>query len=143
MSIEDNKALVRRFVEELFNQKHLAIIDELIDANYLDHTPDVALPPGPEGYRQFASLNLTAFPDSHIIIEDQIAEGDKVVSRYTSQGTHTGDFMGIAPTGKSITITGIEINRIAAGKIVEGWSNFDLLGLLQQLGVLPPLQPAS
>jgi steroid delta-isomerase-like uncharacterized protein len=143
MSTEDNKALVRRFIEELFNQKNVAVIDELIDASYLDHTPGTALPPGPEGYRQFASLFLTAFPDSHIAVEDQIAERDKVVSRYTSQGTHKGDFMGIAPTGKSITITGIEINRIASGKIVEGWSNFDMLGLLQQPGVVPPAGQAS
>jgi steroid delta-isomerase-like uncharacterized protein len=92
---------------------------------------------GLEAYRQFISMYVTAFPDLHFMVEDLIAEGDRVVARYTGQGTHQGDLMGIPPTGKQITVTNILITRIANGKIVEQWLNFDALGMLQQLGVVP------
>jgi steroid delta-isomerase-like uncharacterized protein len=139
MSTEQNKALARRFIEEIWNQKNLALARELIAATYVFHTPGSppGLPPGPEGFHQFASAFLTAFPDVHTSIEDQLAEGDKVVTRWTSRGTNTGSLFGMPTTGKSATITGITIDRFAEGKIVESWDELDQLGMLQQLGVIP------
>ncbi len=139
MSTEQNKAFARRFIEEIWNQKNLAVAKELIAATYVFHTPGSprGLPLGPEGFQQFASAFLTAFPDVHTSIEDQLAEGDKVVTRWTSRGTNTGSLFGMPTTGKSATITGITIDRIAEGKLVESWDELDQLGMLQQLGVIP------
>jgi steroid delta-isomerase-like uncharacterized protein len=137
MSVEENKAIARRTFEEIWNQGNLAAIDELYDANQVSHGLGMDVPPGAAGLKQFISLYRTAYPDTHFTIEDQIAEGDKVVTRWSATGTHRGDLMGIAPTGKRVTVTGMTINRIAGGKIVETWNNFDALGQLQQLGVVP------
>ena len=141
MSAEDNKALARRFVEEFWDQKNLAAADELIAANHVDHTPGSppGLPPGPTGFKQFGSVYFTAFPDLRITIDDQVAEGDMVVTRWTSHGTNTGSLFGMPATNKSATITGITISRIVDGKAVETWTNFDNLGMLQQLGVIPSM----
>ena len=136
MSTEHNKALVRRFIEEVWNQKHLASIDVLVATNYLDHTS--GNPPGPEGLKQFAEAYISAFPDLHTTIEDQVAEGDKVVTRWTSYGTNTGSFFGQPATGKSAMIAGMSIDRIADGKIFESWDALDQLGMLQQLEMIPP-----
>ena len=112
MSTEENKAIVRRATEELFNKNNLAVIDELYATNFVSHgTP--AMTPDREGYKQFVTMSHTALPDFHTTIEDMIAEGDKVVQRFTARGTHKGEFMGIPPTGKQVTITGIAIDRIA------------------------------
>lgn len=140
MSAEDNKVLSRRLFQEFWDQKHLMVVNELLAANHVDHTPGSppGLPPGPEGIKQFASLYFTAFPDIRVTIEDQVAEGDRVVTRWRAQGTNTGSLFGMPATNKSATITGITIDRVASGKIVETWTNFDNLGMLQQLGVLPP-----
>lgn len=143
MSKENNKALVRRFYEEVFNQKKRAAIDEFSDPNYVDHTAPPGLPAGIEGQKQLIGMYLTAFPDLHLTVEDMIAEGDKVVSRWSGSGTHQGKFMGIPPTGKQGTVTGIEIIRIAGSKFVEHWMELDALGLLQQLGVVPAPGQAS
>ena len=139
MSTEDNKALTRRFFQEFWDQKNLSVADELMATDHVDHTPGSppGLPPGPEGFKQFASVYFAAFPDLRLTIEDMVAEGDEVVTRWTSHATHTGNFIGIPPTGKSASITGITINCIVEGKSVETWTNFDMLGLLQQLGVVP------
>ncbi len=137
MSTEENKAIDRRIVEEVWNRKNLALVDELVDANFVLHGvggPDLK---GPEGFKQFVNINATAFPDFHVTIEDMIAEGDKVVSRVTARGTHQGDFMGIAPTGKQFEVTAIIISRYAGGKMVEGWLVNDVLGMMQQIGVVP------
>ena len=141
MSTQDNKALARRFFEEFWDQKNLAVADELLAANHVDHTPGSppGLPPGPEGFKQFASAYFTAFPDIRITIEDQVAEGDRVVTRWKAQGTNTGSLFGMPATNKSATITGITIDRVASGKIVETWTNFDNIGMLQQLGVIPSM----
>ena len=141
MSAEENKALNHRFFEEFWDQKNLAVADELIDAHHVNHTPGSApgLPPGPEGFKQFASVFMTAFPDLHLTIDDEIAEGDRVVTRWPSYGSHTGSLMGMPPTGKSIRITGITITRLTDGKATETWTNFDMLGLLQQIGVIPAM----
>ncbi len=143
MSTEDNKAQVRRFYEEVFNQKKRAAIDEFSDPSYVDHTAPPGLPGGIEGQKQLIGMYLTAFPDLHLTVEDMIAEGDKVVSRWTASGTHPGEFMGIPPTGKQLIAKGIEINRIAGRKFVEHWMELDTLGLLQQLGVVPMSGQAS
>ena len=137
MSTEANKATVRRFYEEVFNQKNRAAIEEFVDRNGIDHALPPGLPAGIEGSKQFITMYLTAFPDLHFTVEDMIAEGDKVVARLTTRGTQQGAFMGIPPTGKQATITAIDINRIVGGKSVEHWLNMDTLGLLQQLGVIP------
>jgi predicted ester cyclase len=141
MSAEDNKALCRRFFQEFWIQKNLAIADELLAANFVDHTPGSppGLPPGPAGHKQFASLYFTAFPDIRATIEDIVAEGDKAVIRWKVQGTNTGNMFGMPATNKSATFTGITINRIAGDQIAEQWVNFDALGMLQQLGVIPSM----
>ena len=136
MSTEDNKALVQRGIEEVWNQKNLAVLDEIASRDYVSHNPAMTTH-GLEQYKQLVSMYFSAFPDLHFTIEDQIAEGDKVVSRFSARGTHQGAFMGIPPTGKQGFVTGIGIDRFANGKIVEGWFNSDDLGLLQQLGILP------
>ena len=141
MTEEANKALARRSFEELWNQGNLAAAPELYDANHISHGLGVDVPPGIEGLTQFITLYRTAYPDTHFTIEDQIAEGDKVVTRWTAIGTHQGELMGIPPTGKRVTVTGMAISRIGGGKLIETWNNFDALGQFQQLGVVPG--PAS
>jgi steroid delta-isomerase-like uncharacterized protein len=135
MSTEDNKALARRAYEVL-NQRDLALVDELCAPDIVDHNASMTIQ-GLEALKQFLSMYLTASPDLYFTIEDQVAEGDKVVTRYTARGTHLGPFMGIPPTGKHVIVTGIGIIRVANGKIVEEWANGDNLGLLQQIGVVP------
>ncbi|MDZ7359293.1 MAG: ester cyclase [candidate division KSB1 bacterium] len=134
---EQNKALSRRITEECFNKGNLAVADEFVAANFTDHGAPPGLAPGAEGFKQLVAMYRNAFPDMRITIEDVIAEGDKVVMRWTARGTHKGDLMGIAPTGKTVTVTGIGIDRIANGKIVEHWESFDQMGMMQQLGVIP------
>ena len=136
MSIEENKALSLRVTEEIFNQGNLDLVDEIIDKNFIAHGSSEDTK-GPEGLKQFASQFRSAFPDLKITTQDQIAEGDRVVSRQLAIGTHKGELQGIAPTGKQITITAIIIDRSAGGKIVESWSNIDMLGLMQQIGAVP------
>jgi predicted ester cyclase len=137
MSAEENKANARRIFEGI-NQGNLAVIDELCAPTFVSHSPPTTTH-GPEAYKQSFSIGLTAFPDSHFTIEDQLAEGDKVATRYTFSGTHQGEFMGIPPTGKHVTFTGISISHWVDGKLVENWINSDTLGYLQQLGVIPSL----
>ena len=143
MSTEENKTAVRYFYEEIVNQKKRAGLDEFIDPNYVDHFTPPGIPGGLEGARQTFDMFLTAFPDLHFTVEDLIAEGDEVVARATMSGTQHGAFMGIPPTGKQVTITGIDINRFVGGKSVEHWLEMDTLGLLQQLGVVPAPGQAS
>ena len=138
MSTEDNKALMHRAYDAL-NQKNLAILDEVDAPDLVVHIVSTTIQ-GLEAFKQGLSLFLTAFPDARFTIEDMIVEGDRVVVRYTFRGTHTGNFMGIAPTGKQVTVTEIEIFRVANGRGVENWTNSDDLGLLQQLGVVPSME---
>ena len=138
MSTEDNKAHVRRGFEEV-NQKNLAVFDELLTPDVVFHNASATMQ-GLEAYKQFLSMYMTAFPDLHFTIEDTIAEGDTVVARFTTRGTHLGNLMGIPPTGKQVSGTGMFIDRIVNGKAVEQWFNTDDLGLLQQLGVIPPMR---
>ncbi len=138
MSTEDNKALNRRFWEEVFNQKSLAAIDELCTADFVYHSASGPIR-GTDAFKQFLLMYFHAFPDLHILIEDQIAEGDKVVARNTVTGTHQGDLMGIAPTGKRVRVSSIHVTRLVNGKSVEDWGNEDALGMMQQLGILPAM----
>jgi steroid delta-isomerase-like uncharacterized protein len=137
MSTEENKALNRRLVEEGFSKGNFDVLDELIAEDCLDYSAPPGSPSGLEGVKQFFTMFRSAFPDLYYEIEDRIAEADKVVTRTTWHGTHQGAFLGIPPTGKQVAVTGIDITRWADGKAVEHWGNQDLLGLMQQLGVVP------
>ena len=142
MSTEENKGNERRLVEEGWNQGNTAVFDELFAADYLGHDPSGPLH-GPEGFKQFYATYRTAFPDTHLTIEDQIADQDTVASRWTATGTHQGPLMGIPPSGKRVRVTGITISRYASGKIAEEWFSYDTLGMLQQLGAIPMPGQAS
>jgi steroid delta-isomerase-like uncharacterized protein len=138
VSTEENKAISRRADEELFDRGNLDVADELFASDFVYHDPASGEDwHGPESVKQYATMMRAAFPDLHYIVEDQIAEGDKVVTRYTASGTHQGELMGIASTGNRVEITGISITRIEDGKIEEIWENYDTLGMMQQLGVIP------
>lgn len=138
MSSEENKALVRRFYEEI-DKGNLEAMDELVAEDYVDHNPPPfpGLAPGREGLKQAFKLFLEATPGYHRI-EDQIAEGDKVVTRLTSFGKHEGDLPGAPRTGNDLEMTSITIHRIADGKLAEKWSEKDVIRFLQQIGVMPP-----
>jgi ketosteroid isomerase-like protein len=138
MSSQDNKALMTRFIEEVWNKGNLDAADEIFDPQ--STTPGIPqLPPGPEGAKVVARVFRTAFPDFHITIEDLVASGDKVAARFSQTGTHRGPFMGAAPTGKRVQFTEIGIIRVAGGKVVESWYETDNLSLYQQVGLVPPL----
>jgi steroid delta-isomerase-like uncharacterized protein len=136
MPAEDNKATARRWYEEVFNAGNLDLIHELFAPNFVDHDPVNPLP-GLQGVREVVGMYRGAFPDLHITVEDWVAEGDKVVTRFRAQGTHKGPLMGIPPTQKQVTVTGIDLLGFEHGKIAEHWGNRDDLGMLQQLGALP------
>ncbi|MGH2523087.1 MAG: ester cyclase [Anaerolineales bacterium] len=135
-STEKNKALVRRFFEEVFNKGNLAVLDELLPDDYIQHSV-FGIPSGREAVKQLFAAMGAAFPDAQYTIEDMVAEGDKVVVRGVVLGTHKGAFQGIPATGKQITMSGIDIFRIVDDKLVEHWDAVDQLGMLQQLGVVP------
>ena len=135
---EQNKTVVRRLFDELWNKGNLLVADELIAPAYLHHddsTPDLGK--GPEGEKKRVNLYRTAFHDLRLSIEELLAEGETVVARWSCRGVHKGELNGIAPTGKQIAITGVTICRFANGKIVEGFVNWDALGLMRQLGAVP------
>ncbi len=138
MSTEENQALVRRFFEELWNQGNLAVADELLSTDHVHHFSDEDIH-GPDGVKQLVNWLHTAFPDIHTSIDDVVAEGDKVAVRFTIRGLHQGEGMGIPPTGKRVVYTGIDIFRLAGGRIVERWGEVDSLGLMQQLGAIPSM----
>lgn len=137
MSIEEQKALVRRWIEAL-NQKDLAGFDALCVPNFAHHSPSTTIR-DLDAYRQALAGEFAAFPDMQFTVDELIAEGDIVVARLTAHGSHQGNLGGIPPTGKQATIVGVAIYRIAAGKLAEQWEYFDNLGLLQQLGVIPAM----
>ena len=136
MSTEENKALVRHGYEEL-NKGNLARLDEGFAANVVVHAPGGQEAHGLEEGKRLIIKLWRAFPDHHETVDDMVAEGDKVVTRVRWTGTHQGEFQGIAPTGKQVTLKAITIYRIVGGKIVEVWEEADILGLMQQLGVIP------
>jgi predicted ester cyclase len=138
MSVKEIKALERRYYEGMNKGRAatMAIIDETCALNYVFHSSSGRDIRNIEDFKQFNSELFSAFPDIQFTIEDMIAEGDKAVVRYTMTGTHKGD-MGVPPTKKKVTVWGISIDRVAGGKFVEGWSRFDTLGFMQQLGAVP------
>ena len=134
---EENKAQVRRFIEEVLNKKSVDAIDEFFAPDYVEHDEMPGVEPGIEGLKQVLSMYFAAFPDLHVHVEDLIAEGDKVVGRMFTHGTHQGEFMGIAATGKQVKFAEIHIARMSGGKMVEHWGIIDNMAMMQQLGVIP------
>jgi steroid delta-isomerase-like uncharacterized protein len=144
MSVEQNKALFRRFVEEVFNKGNVNTIDELLASDFAEREE---LPPGMprdrEGVKQLTRMFRTAFPDFNVSIDDMIAEGDKIVARTTWKGTQKGEFMGIPSSGKRVSFSVIDIIRISGGKFVEHWGLMDNSAMMQQLGAVPNMQAAG
>ena len=137
MSIENNKALARRVFEEIWNEHNLAAATTIYDADVINHNRAPWQPCGMDGELEFAGMLQTAFPDVHIVVEDILAEDDRVVVRYSASGTHQGCLGPIPATGKMAKVTGTASYRIDGGKIKEIWLNWDELGLLRQLGIIP------
>jgi steroid delta-isomerase-like uncharacterized protein len=139
MSLEANKALSRRIWDQVFNERNLAVADELIAEDAVNHegTPPGIPERGPDNLRGVVTMLVTAFPDLHTAIDQVIAEDDKVVLQITSSGTHQGAFMGIPPTGRRFALRAVHILRIQDGKVAEHWAVRDDLGMLRQLGVAP------
>ena len=138
MSME-NKTVARRILEEAFGKGDLKVIDQCVAASHVDHDPanPPSLPNGPAGIRMIVQLYRGAFPDLRMTIEDQLADGDRVVTRWTARGTHQGNLNELAPTGRKVVVTGITIDRLIGGKIAESWTTWDQAGMLQQVGALP------
>jgi len=139
MSIEENKKIVRRFFDVGPSEGDLSAANELLAPNFTLHVP-LPCSPGIQGINDVISACRAAFEGLNVMIEDMVAEGDKVAARFTARGIHKGVFMGLPPTGRPITMTGIEIFRIENDKIAELWGEANLIGLMQQLGILPPLR---
>ena len=140
MLIEGNKALIRRWLEECYNKGNVAVADDLIATDYVNHSAPHGQMPGLAAEKQYIITIRSAFPDFHLEIEDQIAEGDQVVTRLTASGTYRGgleDIPSTAAIGRQVRVTEILIHRMFAGKVVEGWIEFDQLSLWRQLGVIP------
>ena len=134
---ERNKAVIRRFVEEVQNQKNWDAFDELNSSDFVNLSAPPGVPNDKEGGKMFLGAFINAFPDSYVTIEDMIAEGDQVVTKKTFTGTHTGEFSGIPPTGNRVSIQYVDIMRVRDGQIVEHWLSMDQLSFMQQLGVIP------
>jgi steroid delta-isomerase-like uncharacterized protein len=133
------KTLARRFTKEIWGAHDAGLVDELLSADFVNHDPFPGTAGNREGEKQAVAIHRSAMVEAEATVDDQIAEGDKVATRWTFRATHKGEFLGIAPTGKRITITGINICRIQKGKIAEMWRKTDVMSLLQQLGAAPPL----
>ena len=137
MSKEQNKALLSRMIKEVFNQGKISLLDDFLAPGFVEHEElPPGIPPGREGVKQLFSLFRSAFPDLKVNIDDTIADGDKVVIRCTWSGTHKGEFMGVPPTGKSVSFGVIDIVRFAGGKAVEHWGQMDSMRMMQQLGAV-------
>jgi predicted ester cyclase len=136
MSAEDLKALVRDYIEEMWNQGNLSRADDLLAAHYRRYTVPTAAPLSRDAQKQRIAALRAAFPDMHVTIEDLLVEGDRVACRVSVHGTHQGVFQGIAPTGKQVVVAALDLVRIENGKLVEHWGGPDLFSLLQQLGAV-------
>jgi steroid delta-isomerase-like uncharacterized protein len=140
----ENKAVVRRLYEEVWNKRRVELVDELMSPSHAmhnNHVPDSCI--GPEAYKREVARFMTGFPDLHFTVEDMLAENDKVAVGWTISGTHKGEFRGISPTGRKVSVEGITINHIADGKIMDSYISVDYLGLMQQLGVAPAFGPSK
>ena len=138
MGIEDNKAVIRRFVEQFKNRANHEIVDELFTEDFVHHFADPRLPKGRAGMKALGRSVVAGLPDVHATIEDLIAEGDKVVERTRAGGTHRGEFFGVPPTGKKISWSETHVYRFKNGKVAEHWPEIDTFGIMMQLGVIPP-----
>ena len=137
MSAEENKAIVRRFWG-VWEEGNIDLVDELLAPDYINYTPaSPDQPTGPEGVKGVVAMFRSAIPDLRVIVEDMIAEGDKVAVRYTLEGTHEGELFGVPPTGRRLSIKSISVERVSDGKIREHWRVTDSLDMMQQLGVIP------
>jgi predicted ester cyclase len=143
ISAEENKALVRRFVDEVQSAGNIDLIDEICSPEFVNHSAPPGIPAGREGIKIVTAMFRRAFPDSYFTVEDMMAEGDKVATRKTFHGTHEGEFMGNPPSGRRVRMGLIDIVRISEAKVVEHWSMGDSLGMMQQLGVIPQLGQQS
>ena len=138
MTPEDkNRRLMRRFVEEFQSGGNESVAEELLAADFVDHSPFPGVSPDRDGVKRLFAALRAAFPDLRAVIHDQLAEGDRVATRKTFRGTHRGEFLGISPTGRMVTFDVLEIVRIDKGRIAEHWNVVDLMGLLQQIGMTP------
>jgi steroid delta-isomerase-like uncharacterized protein len=140
----ENKAIVRRLYEEVWNKRRVELVDELMSPSHAmhnNHVPDSCI--GPEAYKREVARFMTGFPDLRFTVEDMLAESDKVAVGWTISGTHKGEFRGISPTGRKVSVEGITINHIADGKIMDSYISVDYLGLMQQLGVAPAFGPSK
>ena len=137
----DNKALVRRLYEEVWNNRKLEVVNELISPSHALQGPNIfGSSIGPEAYKRQVLGFLEGYPDLHWTVEDTIAEKDKVVACWTLSGTHKGSYMGVPATNKRVSVGGITIHHIAGGKIMDSHTNWDVLGMMQQLGAVPALE---
>jgi steroid delta-isomerase-like uncharacterized protein len=137
MSAEESRATMRRYLG-VFEQGNIDLLDELLAPDYVNHTPATPdLPTGPEGVKGVVTMFRSAMPDLRVVIEDMIAEGDKVATRYRLEGTHEGELFGVPPTGRRLSIESITVERVSEGRIREHWRVTDSLDMMQQLGVIP------
>ena len=143
MSTEENKAIVRRFVDEVQSKGNIDAIDELCSPEFVNHSAPPGVPSDREGVKHVTAVFRQAFPGSYFTVEDMVAEGNTVATRKTFHGTHQGEFMGIPPTGQQVSIGLIDIVRIVDGKVAEHWSMGDDLAMMQQLGVIPPVEQSE
>jgi steroid delta-isomerase-like uncharacterized protein len=142
MTPEDNKALVRRWFAEL-DAGNLDIIAELVPEDYVDHNPAIGgLPAGRAGIRAYVAMLRAAFPDAYHTIEDQMAEGDKVMTRLTACGTFCNEILGYQPNGRVVKVSGIAVHRIANGQLVEHWAHLDMTGFMEQIADQSVAQPS-
>ncbi len=139
MSVEENKAIMHRFYEEFINPGNPDVADEIIAPECPFHFGGSFMGTGPQAFKQTLQMMRSAFPDLHLTIEEMVGEGDAVAERLTGRGTHQGEFMGIAGTGNRVEFEAIAIFHVAEGKIVEGRGMPDMLGLMQQIGAVPPI----
>jgi steroid delta-isomerase-like uncharacterized protein len=138
----DLKEIDRQLLEEPW-KGNIGVIDQYVDENYVGNDPSLPEPlRGKQAFKEFVQMYLSAFPDGAITVDDQIAEGDIVATRWTGRGTHQGELMGIAPTGKQVTVVGLSYSKFKNGKMVESWANWDTLGMLQQVGAVPAVATA-
>ena len=144
MAGDDNKTIVQRLLDEVWGRGDLAQVEQIFSGSFVRHGPNSLEGEiqGRDGFRQLVTMYRTAFPDLQVPSEGQTAEGDIVVTRWTARGTHHGNLVGLAPTGRPITVAGVIIDRFSGGQIAEEWATYDSLGLLQQVGAVPPVGAA-
>ena len=142
MSTEENKAVVRRFFE-LFNRGDIEAMGEVYATDVVDYNPGPGQVPGLAGIKQILALFRAGLPDITVTVEHMIAEGDLVVTQQTAHGTQSAEFLGLPPTGKTVTMSAQDMYRVVGGKVVEAWHVEDLFGLMQQLGAIPAAEPAA